>query len=46
MHQVLKRREEKEQKRVSGWISTADCVDFYTDDFGWEVNRWFQNARS
>jgi hypothetical protein len=27
-------------KEVSGGISAADSVDFYTDDFGWKVNRW------
>jgi hypothetical protein len=41
MHQVLRKGKEKEEKGVSGWLSTADCVDFYADDFGWEVNRSF-----
>jgi catechol 2,3-dioxygenase-like lactoylglutathione lyase family enzyme len=28
---------------TGGWISAADCVDFYAAVFGWEVKRWFHN---
>ncbi len=41
MHQVSRRKKKRKKKKVSGWISAADCVDFYADDFGWEVDRWF-----
>jgi hypothetical protein len=38
----MEEKKKRKKKEVSGWISAADCVDFYADDFGWKVDRWFQ----